>query len=486
MSERPDIELPPGDLLIAGERESATSEAPYEQRDPSTGEVLANVAMAGPDDVDRAVRSAREALVGWRSLPASRRRDVLLELARLLEVHAPDLSVLRSLETGAPYKKVGGGALAVEYTRYFAGWADKLEGRTLPSLGAPALDYTLAEPYGVVAALTPWNGGIVSAAMKVVPALVAGNAVVLKPSELAPLGPLRFGELCLEAGLPPGVLNVVPGGPAAGAALVSHPGIDKISFTGGTATARLVAAAAAQQLTPVILELGGKSANVVFADGDLAKAAMTSVMVGLSNLSGQGCVLPTRLLVEDTVYDQVEAHVVELSEAIRVGRPFDDGVTMGPVITEQSLERIMDVVAEAKDRGDGRLLVGGDRVGGELASGYFMSPTVFGDVDNASPLAQEEVFGPVLALVRFNGEDEALALANGTAYGLGAIVFTSDVSRAHRMAAAFEAGSVGINGFPPMPANAPFGGVKQSGYGREGGLAGVEEFLRPKNVYVAL
>ena len=486
MSARPEIDLPAGDLLIAGTREASTSAPPYEQRDPSTGEVLASVAMAGPAEVDRAVASARQSLPAWRSLPASKRRDVLLELARLLEVHAADLSVLRSLETGAPYKKVGGGALALEYTRYFAGWADKLEGRTLPSLGAPALDYTLVEPYGVIAALTPWNGGIVSAAMKVVPALVAGNAVVLKPSELAPLGPLRFGELCLEAGLPPGVLNVVPGGPAAGEALVSHPGVDKISFTGGTATARLVSAAAARQLTPVILELGGKSANVVFADGDLDKAAMTSVMVGLSNLSGQGCVLPTRLLVEDSVYDEVEARVVELSSSITVGRPFDDGVTMGPVITEQSLERILGMVDDATSRGDGELLVGGERVGGDLAEGYFMAPTVFGDVDNASPLAQEEVFGPVLALVRFGSEEEALALANGTAYGLGAIVFTSDVSRAHRMAAAFEAGSVGINGFPPMPANAPFGGVKQSGYGREGGLAGVEEFLRPKNVYVAL
>jgi aldehyde dehydrogenase (NAD+) len=485
VSERPTIDLPSGDLLIAGERASSSGEPPYEQRDPSTGEVLATVAMAGPGDVDRAVRSARDALPGWRSTPASKRRDVILELARLLEVHAPDLSVLRSLETGAPFKKAGGG-LAVEYTRYFAGWADKLEGRTLPSLGAPALDYTLPEPYGVIAALTPWNGGIVSAAMKVVPALVAGNAVVLKPSELAPLGPLRFGELCLEAGLPAGVLNVVTGGPAAGEALVSHPGVDKISFTGGTATARLVSAAAAKQLTPVILELGGKSANVVFADADLDKAAMTSVMVGTANLSGQGCVLPTRLLVEDSVYDEVEERVATLASSIRVGRPFDEGVTMGPVITEQSLHRILGMVDGAKQRGDGRLLVGGERLGGELSNGYFVAPTVFTDVDNSAPIAQEEVFGPVLAMVRFRSEDEAIELANGTEYGLGALVFTNDVGRAHRMAAAFEAGSVGINGFPPMPANAPFGGVKQSGYGREGGLAGVEEFLRPKNVYVAL
>jgi acyl-CoA reductase-like NAD-dependent aldehyde dehydrogenase len=481
-----DVRLPSGDALVGDRWEGDTSGGRREQLDPSTGEPLATVAMTGPEEVDRAIAAAAAAFAEWSQWPAARRRDVLLELARLLDGRDPELGVMRSLETGAPYKRRRGASLAAEYVRHFAGWVDKLEGATIPTSAGPALDYTRLEPYGVVAVLTPWNGGMVSPAMKVAPALAAGNCVVLKPAELAVLGPLRFAELCLEAGVPTGVVNVVPGGADAGAALVADPRIGKISFTGGGATARPIMEAAGRNLTPVVLELGGKSASVVFADADLDTAAMTAVQAGIVPTSGQGCVLPTRLLVEDGVYDAVEERVVALTEALVVGRPFDDGVQMGPVIDAANCARILEIIEAARTGGAGRLLTGGDRLGGDLAPGYFIRPTVFGDVDNTSDLAQHEVFGPVLALVRFHDEDEAVALANGTAYGLGGIVFTNDLRRAHRVAARLDAGSIGVNAFPPMPPSAPFGGVKESGFGREGGRAGIDEFLRLKNVYVSL
>ena len=479
------VEIPSGSLLIGGDRIARTDTGVREQIDPSNGEVLAPITLAGPAEVDQAVDAARAAFPEWRAIDPSVRRDLIMRFADLVDEQFEQLSVLRSLELGAPKKRGTGLNMAVEYMRYFAGWVDKIEGSTVPVNGA-ALNYTIPEPYGVVAALTPWNGGVVSAAMKVVPALVAGNCVVLKPSELAALAPLRFGELAHEAGLPNGVLSVIPGGIPAGEALVAHPGVNKISFTGGTITARHVMAGAATNLTPVILELGGKSANVVFTDADLTAAVQTTVYLALAGMSGQGCVLPTRLLVQADVFDEVIKLVVDMTNSIKVGRPFDQGVQAGPVITADACERILRTIDDARTRGDGELCAGGHRIGGDLANGYFIEPTVFTDVDNTSPLAQEEVFGPVLSVVRFSDEDDAVAKANDSAFGLGGLVFTNDVKRAHRLAGALEVGSVGVNAFAPMPPNVPFGGVKQSGYGREGGLAGVSEFLQPKNVYVGL
>lgn len=479
------VQLPSGSLLIGDGRIDRTTTGEFDQVDPSTGEILAPITLAGADEIDSAVQAANDAHAAWRDLPPARRRDLILALADVLDDHHEELSVLRSLELGAPKKKGKGLNMAVEYIRYFAGWVDKLEGSTIP-LGPTVLDYTTPEPFGTVAALTPWNGGVVSAAMKVIPALVAGNCVVLKPSELATLAPLRFGELALEAGIPPGVLNVVPGGVSAGEALVAHPGVHKISFTGGTTTARLVLAGAAANLTPVILELGGKSANIVFDDADIDAAVMTTVFTALAGMSGQGCVLPTRLLVHDSAYDEVERRIVAAASSLVVGRPFDEGVQAGPVISETSLDRVLSMIEEARDRGDGALLTGGHRLQDDLAEGFFVAPTVFGGVDNTSPIAQDEVFGPVLSLVRFHDEDEAVRLANDSAYGLGGLVFTRDIGRAHRVARRLDVGSVGINAFAPMPPSAPFGGVKQSGHGREGGLVGVKEFLQDKNVYVDL
>jgi aldehyde dehydrogenase (NAD+) len=476
------LQLPAGVVIVGDERLTETSGGTVEHVDPSTGAVQATFAAAGATEIDRAVGAAHTAREAWTRLGPAGRRDALLRLADVLVANAPELAAIRSRETGIPFRVPAPG-LAVDWLRYYAGWADKLAGETIPH-SANAVDYTTLEPYGAVGVLIPWNAPIDSIGMKVAPALAAGNTVVLKPSELAPFVAIRFGELCLEAGLPAGVVNVVPGAGETGAALVSHPGIGKISFTGGGATARRVLAGAAEHLTPVVLELGGKSANIVFADADLAVAAQTAVMRGIVALSGQACVLPTRLLVQDDAYDTVVEHALATLWSVRVGRPSQPDVHMGPVITEQSLERILGVVERAQTNGDGTLLAGGHRLGGDLAKGYFVEPTVFGDVDARSEVAVEELFGPVLSIIRFRDEAEAVEIANATRYGLGGLVFTRDVGRAHRVARAIDAGSIGVNGFPAMAPGAPFGGMKESGFGREGGQAGIYEFVRPKTVHV--
>lgn len=451
---------------------------------PSTGETLGAFPAGDKGDVDRAVSAAKAAAPGWARVNPTVRRDVLLRAAQLLRDRAEEFATLAAHETGAVFNPASF-ARHAEHLIYYAGWADKLEGGTIP-LGAGVFNYTLHEPYGVVAALTSWNGPVASALMKLAPALAAGNCVVLKPPELGPFATLVLAKLFLDAGLPPGVLNIVTGDAAAGAALVSDPRVGKVSFTGGLATARHVIRAAADNATPVVMELGGKSANLVFEDADLDHAANMAAQMGCMTHAGQGCLFPTRLLVQDSIYDALVLRVLAVASKARVGNPFAQGVTSGPVINQAAVDRIMGAITTAKAEGHGKLLLGGERLGGELASGYYLQPTVFGDVDNASPLARKEIFGPVLSIVRFTTEEEAVSLANDTEYGLAGYVHTRDLARAHRLAEALEAGYVGVNGFPPMPVQAPFGGYKQSGFGREGGRLGVEEYLRVKNVYMAL
>ncbi|HEY4332992.1 MAG TPA: aldehyde dehydrogenase family protein [Ilumatobacteraceae bacterium] len=485
MTDIPEVALPSGAMLIGDAWVSGASDTTREHLNPATGRPLGSFTMGTPADIDAAVDAATAAFPAWAAMAPPVRRDILLNLARLLSEHDVELGTMRTLELGAPLKRKRGRSMAAEYVSYYAGWVDKIEGSTVP-LGPNAVDYTRPEPYGVVAVIIPWNGPVVSAAMKVAPALAAGNCVVLKPSELGPISALRFGELCLEAGIPPGVVNIVPGGADAGDRLVRHPGVAKISFTGGGATAQRIMVAAAERLKPLTLELGGKSALLIFADGNVDKAVQIGVTTGLVNLSGQGCVLPTRMLVQDSIFDEVESRVAGIVGALKPGDPFDPTTTFGPVINEAAADRILGVIGKARADSAGRLLAGGSRMGGALAAGFYVEPTVFSDVDNASSLAQEEVFGPVLSLVRFSDEADGIAKANDTKFGLGGFVFTRDISRGHRVAAGLEAGSIGINGFPPMPPGAPFGGVKQSGYGREGGPAGLWEFLQLKNVYVEL
>jgi acyl-CoA reductase-like NAD-dependent aldehyde dehydrogenase len=474
-----------GRVLIGDEWLTEASAGQFIHVNPSTGRDHPPIPMSGAEEVDRAVLAARRALPSWREMPRDARRDLLLDLAALLRQSAAELAALTSVDNGSPRTLAAGGAAAVaDYFTYYAGWVDKIGGEVIPTWPAPALDYTLMEPYGVVGVIIPWNVPLYNVGQVVAAALAAGNCVLFKPPELAPFAVLRFAELVLEAGIPPGVVNVVTGGPECGAAMVAHPNVDKVHFIGSGAVARQIMATAAQTLKPLTLELGGKSANLVFADADLKAAATHGALRGIGN-SGQGCIIPSRLLVEDSVYDEVVEMVVEVARSIRPGKPFDPETTMGPVINAAACERILGVIERANAEGAGTLLTGGRRLGGDLADGFFIEPTVFGDVDNSSDLAQREIFGPVLSVLRFRDEEEGVRLANATEYGLAGYLFTSDLKRAHRVAAALEAGAVGING-AGVQVGAPMGGVKQSGFGTMGGRFGLEDFLRPKNVYISL
>lgn len=478
--------LQPGRMLIGGDWLTEGSGGEFVHINPSTGRPHPPIPLAGSAEVDQAVKAARTAQPAWRALPADVRRDLMVHLAGLIREHSAELGALVSLDNGSPSRNSTSGPLmAADNFGYFAGWVDKIGGELIPTWPMPALDYAVMEPYGVVAAIIPWNAVMHNIGQVLGAALAAGNCVLLKAPELAPFAALRFGELVVEAGFAPGVVNIVAGGAECGRALVAHPGIDKVHFIGSGATARQIMASAAETLKPVTFELGGKSANLVFADADIESAALYSAFLSMAN-SGQGCLLPTRLLVEDGVYDQVVEAVTGFTRSMKAGDPFDETTTLGPVISEQACERILSVIDRARSDGSGRLLTGGGRLGGDLADGYFVEPTLFGDVDNASDLAQHEVFGPVLAMTRFRDEAEAVALANDTQYGLAAYLHTNDLRRAHRVASALEAGMVSVNGFTGVHAGAPFGGVKQSGFGRMGGRYGLEDFLRPKNVYIPL
>ena len=453
---------------------------------PATGAVTAEIALASPEDVDAAVQAARAAFPAWRALPGDKRRDLMLKMAQVLEQHVPDLSALMTIENGSPTMMTPFMvADAAQKFRYFGGWADKIHGRTIKTWGGPAHDYAEYEPYGVVGAIVPWNGPLFAATMVMAPALAAGNCVVVKAPELAPYTVMRLGELFLEAGFPPGVVNVVAGGPAVGEAMVAHKGVDKIQFVGSGNTAKKVLKAAADTLKPCGLELGGKSAVIVFADANLPDAAKRGLS-GAISASGQGCVNGTRLLVERPVYDQYLAMLQGISAHIPVGDPQDKSTVLGPLITETSLNRICGMIDAAKAEG-GRVVTGGARLGGDYADGFFLPITIVADVENSHSIAQHEVFGPVLAVTPFDTEEEAIALANGTDYGLGAYVHTQNLRRGHYVAGQLQAGQIHVNGSgEAMQPNVPFGGWKQSGYGRLGGESGLHEFLQVKNVWVNL
>lgn len=479
--------LPPLGSIIDGKTVTDTTGGTFEHAYPATGETTAHIPLAGAADIDRAVASARAAHPAWRSIPLDQRRNLLIEMARLIGENAQRLAELNTIDNGTPILITSlQTSMTSDLFLYNAGWADKIGGEVVPTWPMAALDYSLEEPYGVVGVIIPWNGPMTAIGQVLAPALAAGNCVILKPPELATYTALELGRLFTEAGFPPGVVNVLPGGIEAGEALVTHPGIDKVHFTGSAATASAITHATAASNKPLGLELGGKSAILVFQDADLDAAAQAAVQGISIGLSGQGCINGTRVLVERSVYGDVVERAVAAVAGIEVGDPADFETMMGPVVSSGAADRIIDVIDRAKSSGRARLAAGGSRVGGQFAGGFFIEPTIFADVDPSSSLAQNEVFGPVQAIIPFDTEAEAIAIANGTPYGLAGYIHTQNLSRAHRVAAALEVGNVWVNGGFGIPAAAPFGGNKQSGHGRLGGRHGISEFTRAKNIWVAL
>ena len=479
-----------GQLYVAGEWRDGSADETWTHVNPATGEEVGTFAVATAEDVDAAVRSARDMFDNgsWPRMRARERVALLGRIADSIRTNADELAEFIALDNGIP---VGVGALAytlsvgmvADVFEHHAGWVDKIGGETLaPYQGGDKIVMTLREPVGVVGAVIPWNAPLLLFAQKVAPALATGCTIVLKPSEFATFSVLRLVQLLEEAGVPAGVLNIVPGpGNPTGEALITHPGIDKLSFTGSRAVGERVMAAAAKGVKRVSLELGGKSPIIVFPDApNVDGAAMTAMGMVSVGVSGQGCVCHTRALVHRDVYDQFLATAESMVAFTIYGDPFDPGTTSAPLINGKQLDRVLGLIDTAQEEG-ARLVVGGDRPSDELAAGNFVNPTVFADVDNSTTIAQTEVFGPVLAVVPFTDEDEAVRLANDTQYGLGATVYTSDVRRALRLAKGIRAGTFGVNGYTVEP-HAPFGGFKESGIGREGGRAAIESYTELKTL----
>jgi aldehyde dehydrogenase (NAD+) len=470
--------LPKGDFLIGGHLRRGAARATRHHY-AATGQEIADVGLADGALVTEAVESARQALPAWRDRPAVR-RSALYRLSTLIEQYAAELELLSTLDNGIASGGLAG--VAADLIAYNAGWADKVMGQVIPTWSGPALDYTLVEPYGVVGLIIPWNGPLMGFCATAGPALAAGNTVVVKPSELAPFVCLRLGELCLEAGIPAGVVNVVPSDAVGGRAL-TEAALDKLHFTGSVETARMVAHATAEPIVPLGLELGGKSAVIVFADADVDRAVKAASQ-GMTALNGQACTNGTRIFVAAAVYAEFSAKLEARLVSLRVTDPLLERGHLGPVVSAAARTRIAGFVARARDRGAGRVVQG--RLHDVDDEGYFSPPTVVFEADPASEICREEVFGPVLTVAGFDSEEEALTLANDSRYGLAAYVHTSNLTRAHRVASDLEAGMVWINGPGSLMPATPFGGVKESGYGRLGGTEGIREFTRPKNVWVGL
>lgn len=473
-------------LLIASQWQDAGNDKLIDVVNPADGKRISGIADASDADVNNAVAAARAAFESgaWPDMKPSERSRVIHKIADLMEAHAEELAQLETLDNGKPINFARGDVFAsIGAFRYYAGWADKIQGTTHTiNLPGDHHVYTLKEPVGVVALVVPWNYPLVMAAMKLGPSLAAGCTAVLKPAEDTSLSALRLGALALEAGLPEGVLNIVTGyGHTVGNALVNHKGVDKIAFTGSTITGKIIAHAAAENLTKVTLELGGKSPNIIMPDADLEKVIPASAM-GIFYNSGQTCTAPSRIYVHEDIKDEVIKGIAAVGKSLNLAPGLDETSTMGPLVSAKQFERVSNYI-EAGQKEGAEIASGGVRHGDE---GYFLEPTIIDQTNNNMKVVQEEIFGPVLVAQSFKTEEEALALANDTQFGLAGAVWTKDISTAHRMVRKIKAGIMGINTVMGADWDVPLGGFKQSGIGRENGKDGLENYLNTKTVFTAL
>lgn len=477
--------LPQYDLYIGGKWVPPRQGVRFPTYNPFTQQPWAVIAQADKDDVAQAISTARDTFRKvWRKKSGLERAGLMFRLADLVDERVERIGQMESTDNGKVVREtIGQAKYLARVLRFYAGYADKIWGKVIPLDRPDVFDYAERVPLGVIGLITAWNSPMSLLGNKLAAALAAGNCVVVKPSEHASVTTLEFCQLMELAGFPPGVFNVVTGDAATGAALASAQGLDKISFTGSGGAGRAIAAAAGQTLTPVILELGGKSPNIIFADADFDKAC-TGAFAGIFGATGQTCIAGSRLLVQRPIYDQVVANLAKRAPHIRLGNPLDPQTEMGTTANKPQFDRIMGFIQSAKTEG-ARLVCGGDRaIGPGLEQGLFVQPTIFADVRNDMKLAQEEIFGPVLSVIPFESEEDAIEMGNDTRYGLAAGIWTRDVSRVHRVARSLDAGVVWVNTYRSIAAQMPFGGVKESGYGRERGEEGLAEFLTTKNVMI--
>ena len=481
----------PKKLLIGGQWVDAASGKTFETINPATGDVLARVAEGDQEDVNRAVAAARKAFDEgpWPGMTAAERSRIIWKIADLVEEHADTFAQLETLDNGKPITAarrddVGG---TIDYFRYYAGWPTKIQGHTVPVSVPDVFGYTLRQPVGVCAQIIPWNYPLMMAAWKLAPALAAGCTMVLKPAEQTPLSALLLGQFILEAGVPEGVVNVVTGfGETAGAALAAHMDVDKIAFTGSVEVGKLIMQAAGKSnLKKISLELGGKSPNIVFADADM-DAAREGAAAGIFYNMGQDCTAGSRVFVEQRVYDDVAEYMAAHSKSLKIGHGLDESTDIGPLVSQEQIKRVTGYLQLGRQEG-ARVLSGGERVAeGELARGFFVRPTVFADARNDMQIAQEEIFGPVVSVIPFRDVEDVVRQGNNVVYGLGAGIWTKDIQKAHKVAAALKAGTVWINMYNAVDPAMPFGGFKQSGIGREMGFEAIELYTEVKSVWVNL
>ena len=485
MITKEEVKIKPGKLFIDGKWVDSVSGKTFDTLNPATEEVITSIAEGDSADIDLAVTAARKAFEDdpWGKTDARERGRILLRVMDLIEKNKDELALLETLDNGKPISETTNAdlPLVIDCLLYYAGWADKIHGETIPVRGE-FFNYTLREPVGVVGQIIPWNFPLLMAAWKIAPAIACGNTVVLKPAEQTPLTALRLGEICQEAGLPDGVLNIVPGyGPTAGAALAEHMDVDKIAFTGEYTTGRIIMQAASKNLKRVSLELGGKSPNIVFADSDI-DSAVAGAMTGIFFNQGEVCCAGSRLFLERSIHDEFVDKLSSKASSLSVGNPEDAGTQMGAQVSKEQFDKILGYIDTGKQEG-AKLVTGGERCG---EKGYFIRPTIFDAVDNNMKIAREEIFGPVVSAITFDDVDDMVRQSNLSIYGLAAAVWTRDIKKAHRLARDLKAGTIWINTYNSFDAASPFGGFKQSGFGRELGIHALELYTQVKSVWINL